>query len=39
MFAVRLVPDGNDLDARFESLNAGLQLGLRLMRKAISGAY
>ena len=39
VFAVRLVPDGNDLDAALQSLDAGLQLCFGLVSEPVAGSY
>ena len=36
VFAVGFVPDGDDFDALLRGHDAGAQLGLRLMRKAVA---
>jgi hypothetical protein len=38
VFAVRLVPDGNNFNTACKSLHAGLQLGLSLMRESVAGS-
>src|SRR5579863_5789555 len=38
VFAVRLVPDGNDLNALGERLAAGFELGLGLVGEAVAGS-